>query len=84
MSQLLPHPELGPPLHPNLSPEQRIAAWIDLMRFSDRCFEAGARHRLKPGEDLLDAVRASYARYMEDKDKKLLTMARRFAKCNGD
>lgn len=83
MSQLLPDPKLGPPLHPELSPEQRIEVWIDLMHFGDACFAAGANLRLQPGESLVDAARKSYARHMADQDEKLLAMAKRFEECDG-
>ncbi|MBP86349.1 MAG: hypothetical protein CMJ64_06500 [Planctomycetaceae bacterium] len=83
MSQLLPHPDIGPPLHPDLSSERRIEAWIDLMHFGDQCFAAGASLWLRPGEDLVDAARESYARHMADQDEKLMAMAKRFEECNG-
>lgn len=83
MSQFLPHPNVGPPLHPDLTHEQRIAAWIDLMEFGDVCFMAGLQHRLQSGKTPLDAARESYARYVEEQDKKLLGMARRFGGVDG-
>ncbi len=83
MSQLLPHPDNGPPLHPHLTPAQRIEEWFELMRFGDVCFMAGLQHRLKPGQDAVSAARESYARYMEMQDQKLLEMARRFGARDG-
>ncbi|HRX80751.1 MAG TPA: hypothetical protein P5307_16895 [Pirellulaceae bacterium] len=83
MSQLLPHPDNGPPLHSHLSPEKRIEAWIELMKFGDVCFLAGLQHRLQPGQDALSAARESYARYTEAQDEKLLKMAHRFGDRHG-
>ena len=83
MSQLIPEPGTGPPPTRHLSPEQRIEAWIDLMEFGDVCFMAGLQHRLQPGNTPLDAARESYARYVEEQDKKLLRMARRFGGVDG-
>ncbi|MDA1049959.1 MAG: hypothetical protein O3C40_05700 [Planctomycetota bacterium] len=83
MGQLLPHPELGPPLHPHLTSKQRIAAWIDLMEFGDELFLAGLSLRSKRDQDPLAAQRESYARHMEEQDEKLLRMARRFGEPHG-
>ncbi len=83
MGQLLPHPELGPPLHPHLTPKQRIAAWIDLMECGDELFLAGLNLRSKGEQDPLAAQRESYARHMEEQDEKLLRMARRFGEPHG-
>ena len=83
MSQLIPEPGTGPPSMRHQSPEQRIEGWIDLMQFGDECFLAGLEHRLQPGQDELTAARASYARYMEEQDRKLLRMARCFGERDG-
>ena len=83
MGQLLPHPDMGPPLHPHLTSQQRIEAWIDLMEFGDELFLAGLKLHAEDEQDPLIAARESYARYMEDQDKKLLRMARRFGEAHG-
>ncbi|MBC8352490.1 MAG: hypothetical protein H8E66_10910 [Planctomycetes bacterium] len=83
MGQLLPHPDIGPPLHPNLTSEQRIEAWIDLMEFGDELFLAGLKLRPEAEQDPLSAARESYARFMEEQDQKLLRMARRFGEAHG-
>ena len=83
MGQLLPQPGMGPPLHPHLTPIQRIAAWIDLMEFGDDLFLAGLKLRSKDEQDPLAAERESYARYMAEQDEKLLRMARRFGERHG-
>lgn len=83
MGQLLPHPDIGPPLHPHLTPKQRIEAWIDVMKFGDELFLAGLKLRPEGEQDPMAAARESYARYMEEQDEKLLRMAQRFGEPHG-
>jgi hypothetical protein len=83
MNQLLPEPGTGPSPQPHLTPEQRIEAWIELMKFGDQCFMAGLQRRLRPGQDVRDAVRESYARRIEEPDRKLLRIMRRLEEADG-
>ena len=83
MSELFPDPDLGPPLHPHLTGEQRIAQWIEMMEFADMCFIAGLEHRLQPGQTAIDAARESYERNLLEKDKKIEAMARRTGGTDG-
>lgn len=83
MGELVPHPDLGPPLHPGLSSEQRIEAWIDLMETGDELFQAGLKLRGEEGRDLLDAEQESYSRYVEEHDRRLMKIARRFGDDDG-
>lgn len=83
MSNLLPHPDLGPPLHPGLTSKQRIEAWIDLMETGDELFRAGLKLRANGDQDLLKAEQESYSRYLKEHDDRLFEMARRFGEADG-
>lgn len=44
---------------------------------------AGLQRRLRRGQDVRDAVRESYARHVEEQDRKLLRMMRRLEEADG-
>jgi hypothetical protein len=76
--QLIPPPELDPKSGKSLSFEQRISAWVDLLKLGDQFVLAGLRHRLGTETDLETAYREWYERKMEEHDRMMLQMLKEF------
>jgi hypothetical protein len=83
MNQLLPPPELAPTPRRDLTQEQSVLAWFELMELAERFWLANLQRQLGPGESLQDAVRRMYARWMDEHDRKLVEMARRLGRTHG-
>jgi hypothetical protein len=73
--QLLPDPDLAPPAPEGLSPEQRIALWVDLMDACEQFLLAGLRREVGPDGDVHAAYRRWYAGQMEEHDRNMQYMA---------
>lgn len=67
--QLIPLPEHEPPVDKSTTPEERIAAWFDLMRTAEAFLLAGLRHKIGPDGDLMAAYRAWYRHEMDERDR---------------
>jgi hypothetical protein len=76
--QLIPPPELDPPVPKDLTPAQCIEIWKDLMDTCERFLLAGLRREIGPDGDLEAAHRAWYEREMEEHDRDTLRMMERF------
>ena len=69
----------SPPVAPlNLTPEQRIAVWVDLMDTCEQFLLGGLRRRIGPDGDLQAAFRAWYAKQMDEHDEMMIRMIREF------
>jgi hypothetical protein len=75
--QLIPPPELAPRTRSELTFEQRIAAWVDLVRLGDQLVLAGLQNRIGGG-DPRAAYRDWYRRRMEEHDEAIIHMLREF------
>jgi hypothetical protein len=72
--ELIPPPELAPPLPASLTPEEGIALWVDLMNTCEQFLLAGLRREVGPDGDLQAAYRQWYAEQMEEHDRTMLHM----------
>ncbi len=69
MADLIPPLGMEPTLPKNISLDQRIAVWIDLMDTADELLLAGLRREVGPDGDLREAYRRWFADYRADHDK---------------
>ncbi len=69
MADLIPPPGLEQTLPTDISPDQRIAVWIDLMETADELLLAGLRREVGPDGDLREAYRRWFAGYRAEHDK---------------
>ena len=67
--QLLPPPELTPPVPKNATPQQCIAMWAELVDVCEQFLLAGLRREIGPDGDLKAAYRKWYAEQMEEHDR---------------
>jgi hypothetical protein len=72
--QLIPPPELAPPIPDNLTPTQRIALWMGVMKICEQFLLAGLRREIGPNGDLRAAYRRWYAAQMEEHDRTIRRM----------
>jgi hypothetical protein len=77
-SQLLPPPELAPPVPPGLPSEQYISMWFDLLETCEQFLLAGLREQIGPGGDLQAAYVDWYWKQMEEHDRTMLHMMAEF------
>lgn len=73
--QFLPPPGLDHALPDNLSREQLVALWLDLLDASDQLLLAGIQARLPPGGD----VQGAYREWCEQHAREHLAMLERMA-----
>ncbi len=81
--ELIPPPELAPPIPRGATPEQCIAAWLDLMDACEQFLLAGLRREIGPDGDLQAAYRRWYAEQMEEHDQVMLRMIEEFERRGG-
>lgn len=74
-SQLIPPPGLEPPPPENLTADQRIALWLDLMDAGEELLLAGLRREVGPDGDLA----AAYRHWCEERGKEHDRAMRRLA-----
>jgi hypothetical protein len=67
--QLIPLPGTEVEMPADMTPQQGIAIWIDLMRTGYKLVLAGLRHEIGPNGDLNAAYRAWYAEQMREHDE---------------
>jgi hypothetical protein len=84
---LIAPPDLAPSLPRDVTPEECLVRWVDLMNTCEQFLLAGLRRRLAPGESLEEAYRLWYVRTMEERDRQTLLvmeeLARRSASPDG-
>ena len=81
--QLIPPPELAPPIPEDATPEQCIAMWVDLMNTCEQFLLAGLRREVGPDGDLQAAYRQWYAGQMEEHHQTVLRMMHEFERRGG-
>ena len=70
--ELLPPPELAPPVHHDTTFEERLLMWVDLMNACEQFLLAGLRREIGPHGDLEAAYRRWYREQREDRDRTLV------------
>jgi hypothetical protein len=75
--ELIPPPELDHPLPPNLTQEQLVAIWLDLLETSEQMLIAGLKATLPPGADIREAVRQVYEERSREHLEGLVRIAER-------
>ena len=83
-NQLLPDPDLAPSVPEGLTPEQRIALWVDVMKACDEFLFAGLRREVGPDGDVYAAYRRWYAEQMEEHDRTMRHMVENLARRLGE
>lgn len=63
-----------------MTPEQGVRLWTDLMETCDQLLIAGLQATLSPGGDVREAYRQWHAEQMREHDEMLLHMAQEFTK----
>ena len=76
--QLIPPPDLAPSSGRVLTFEQRISAWLDLLKLGDQFVLSGLRHRIDEDTSVETAYREWYQRKMEEHDRMMLQMLQEF------
>lgn len=76
--RLIPPPELAPGPPKGASREDCIAMWFDLVEATDQILLAALRSRCKTEAEVAAAYRESYARWVEEHDKKVRQMMTAF------
>jgi len=82
--QLIPPPELAPPVPEGATPEQCIAIWVDLVNACEQFLLAGLRREIGAEGDIKAAYRRWYARQMDQHDRTMLRMMEEFRRRGGD
>jgi len=70
--------DLAPSIPKSATPQQCIAAWVDLTDACEQFLLAGLRREIGPDGDLKAAYRKWYAEQMEEHDRTILHMMREF------
>jgi hypothetical protein len=77
-NELIPPSDLDHTLPDNLSHEQLVSLWLDVLEAGDAMLLAGIKARLPPDGDARAAYRAWYEEYAREHFDMLERMARRF------
>jgi len=75
--QLIPPPELDPPVRSGRTPAERIAHWVEVTNAAEAFFLAGLRRRVSSDAELRKAYRQSYAEQMREHDEGMRQLMRR-------
>jgi hypothetical protein len=70
--ELLPPPELAPPIPHETTFQERLAMWVDLMNTCEQFLLAGLRREIGPDGDLDAAYRRWYEERCEQHDREVL------------
>ncbi len=68
-NQLIPPPGMEPPIPNNLTPEQCVALWADVLDANEALVLAGLRRQIGPEGDLGQAYRSWYEQQMNEHDR---------------
>ena len=78
--QLLPPPDFSPTVGPEITPQQRIAIWLDMLRSGSKLLFAGLRQQVGPDGDVIAAYRKWYAQQMDEHDQTVIRMLQRMTR----
>ena len=78
--QLIPLPELAPPVPEGLTPEEGIERWVDLMDTCEQFLLAGLQRTVAAGGDIRSVYRQWYAGQMEEHDRTIRRMSEEFGR----
>src|SRR5205823_2593544 len=78
--QLLPPSEIAPALPPDLTPQQRVALWVEWVDVCDEFLRSGLRRRIGPDGDWRAAYRAWYVEQMAEHDAMMIHLMEQFEK----
>jgi hypothetical protein len=78
-NQLIPPPELAPPVPEDSTPEQRVELWLGLLELGEQLLLAGLRHQLGPAGDVMAAYRQWREQQMHEHDRTLQRMVARLS-----
>jgi len=81
--QLIPPPDLAPPIPEGATPSECIALWADLYDACEQFLLAGLRREIGPEGDLRAAYRRWYAEAMEEHDRTVLHMMQELQRRGG-
>jgi hypothetical protein len=76
--ELLPPPDLAPPIPRATTPDEWLALWVDLMNTCEQFLLAGLRREIGPDGDLQAAYRRWYEQQMEEHDRMIIHMLQEF------
>lgn len=68
-NQLISPPGLEPAMRDDLTPEQCVALWADVVDANEALVLAGLRRQIGPDGDLRQAYRCWYVQQMEEHDR---------------
>jgi hypothetical protein len=74
-NQLIARPGMEPAIPDQLTLDQRVALWADLLDADEALLLAGLRRQVGPDGDLREAYRRWYARQMEEHDRWMRILA---------
>jgi hypothetical protein len=74
-NQLIPPPGMEPSIPDRLTPDQRLALWVDVLDTGEEFLLAGLRREVGPDGDIREAYRRWWARQSEEHDKAMRLMA---------
>jgi hypothetical protein len=83
-AQLIPPPDLDHPLPDDLSREQLVALWLEILETSDQLLRAGMQATVPAGVDLVDAYRNWCDQYDREHFEMLERMAERFSRAQAE
>ena len=75
VNELIPPTGLEHSMLDHLTPDQRLAAWADLMDSSEELLLAGLSRQIGPNGDLREAYRRWYIAQMEEHDQAMRDLA---------
>lgn len=70
--ELLPPPDLAPPVPHDTTFQERLDLWVDVMNTCEQFLLAGLRREIGPDGDLDAAYRRWYEERMEEHDRDML------------
>jgi hypothetical protein len=76
--------ELAPPVPDELTPEQGIEEWRDLMSACDQLLFAGLQRSAGPDGDIQSVYREWYAQQMEEHDRTMHRLMEEFQRRGSD
>lgn len=74
-NQLIPPPGMEPSIPGDLTRDQCVALWVDVLDANEALLLAGLRQQVGPAGDLRQAYRRWYAQQMEERDRCMRRLA---------